>query len=603
MRVADALALSLESIGVKKIFSVTGGASGWLNDGVLVSSKIETVFCHHEQAAVFAAEGYARASGSLGVALVTIGPGATNAITGVAGAFADSIPVLLISGQSFTSQTIGSSGCRQIGIQEVDVLPLIASITKDSHSLRPEDDLIEVFDRLLQACMTGRPGPVWLEIPADVQKMSVEEHHSVFTHQQPLSSEVEQVPNLWINDVVSAIQTAERPLVHLGHGIRLSGAIEDALSFLEEHQLPFIVSHNAVDLCPTDHPLRVGMSGIFGNRAANFALAKCDVYLAIGTRVGLAQTGYRPDRYCAQADCFAVDIDVRELNKAWLSDWTVIQSDARKFLNQISVGLPSECVAPQGWIEDLKGLRSEFPPVLPEVYEDEKEGYVQAYLLHKALSKHSPRETTFVTDMGLAYQSTMQVLPLQEGQRLFTNTGLAPMGWGLPGAIGSSCFGHRRTVCLTGDGGLMMNLQELATLAEEELPVVVIVFNNGGYLTILQSQQLAFEGRIQGVDKSTGLRFPNFCLLANSFGIQSQQVSNLDTFEETYSKALKINGPYLIDVKMNIDQIQGPKAVNRIAADGSYQQTPLEDLWPFLPEDVLQRILDNQSSPANKLQG
>ena len=584
MRVADAVVAQLEALGVLDVFSVTGGASAWLNDAFSQSEKITNWFLHHEQAVVMAAEGYARRTGKIGVALITVGPGATNAVTGVAAAWMDSIPLLIISGQSFSQQTIGSSGMRQVGIQEANIVEIVASITKTAVTLDATMSPDSKIAELVSMAHEGRPGPVWLEIPADIQKQEIEP--STPTRNRPTKPPSSGPVNF--SPIVEALLSANRPLVHVGHGVRLSESHPDLLDFLETHRVPFVTSHNAIDIAPTAHHLNLGFPGIFGNRSANFALECCDFYLALGTRLTLAQTGYSPEKFAPGAKGFVVDVDKAELGKPWLATrkWQTFHADVADAISSLRDNVPKDYLAPRRWNSKTDRLKADFPHLIPEVREFEQVGTVNSYLLQEALSDHCSFVDTFVTDMGLSYQCTMQSLVVLEGQRLFTNTGLAPMGWGLPGAIGA-CIGSgfRHVVCETGDGGLMMNLQELATISHHKLPIIILIFNNGGYLTIKQSQEIGFESRIVGVNSETGLGFPNFVSLAESFDIPSVAVECLSEIPVAIEAAQRAGGPFLIDVAMSIDQIQAPKAINFRDEDGNLRQTELVNLWPQLTDD------------------
>lgn len=596
MRVADVIVAQLEALGVQDVFSVTGGASAWLNDAFFQSKVIVNWFLHHEQAAVMAAEGYARRTGKIGVALVTIGPGATNAVTSVAAAWMDSIPLLVISGQSFSQQTIGNSGVRQVGIQEVNIVEIVGSITKTALTLdattSPGAKILELVD----IAHEGRPGPVWLEVPADIQKKEIEDI-SPADDRPKVSSNTAQVD---FSSILEALVSADRPLIHIGHGVRLSKSHRNLLEFLEKYQVPFITTHNSIDIAPSAHHLNLGFPGIFGNRSANFALECCDFYLALGTRLTLAQTGYSPEKFASGAKGFVVDVDKAELGKPWFATrrWQTFHADVADAISWLSANVPQDYLSPKGWNSKTGRLKADFPHLIPEVRENTEAGTVNSYLMQEVLSSNCGFVDTFVTDMGLSYQCAMQSLEILENQRLFTNTGLAPMGWGLPGAIGA-CIGSglNYVLCETGDGGLMMNLQELATISHHKLPIIILVFNNGGYLTMKQSQEVGFGARFVGVDSETGLGFPNFVSLAESFGIPSVAAESLSEIPGAIRAARDAGGPFLIDVAMSINQMQAPKALNFRDRDGNLRQTDLVNLWPQLSEDEVASALQVDEWP------
>lgn len=585
MRVVDAIVRFLEEYGVQKVFSVTGGGSAWLNDAFAASKTIDVVFTHHEQAAVMAAEGYARRAQVLGVAVVTLGPGATNAVTGVTAAWMDSVPLLILSGQSFAAQTVGDSGLRQLGIQETNIIPMIESVTKRSGTAKSAGDAIDKLVAFVHEAESGRPGPVWLEVPADVQlDQDAQTANAVDKNKAQVSTT--EAATL----VADTIRSSNRPLLHSGYGVRLSGAVDTFQAMIKRTKLPVVLSHNGADLLAHNHESNLGISGIFGNRTGNFAVQRTDCYLAIGTRLSLAQTGYNPLEYAHAAKRFTVDIDPTELSKKYLESFTRIEADAADFLSQLSEEL-ANYEAPAEWRAELAELKARYPRVIPEARVN-KAGFVNSYELMEQMGGLCSSFDTLVTDMGLAYQCAYQAFPLADGQRLITNTGHAPMGWGLPAAVGASlASGGGPVVCLTGDGGLMMNVQELSTLAYLRLPVLVVVYNNGGYLTLRQTQQLGFGSRFTGVDADSGIGFPNFVELANAHGVDSSAVNSVELALEKIREWSIEPRPFLLDVSMDIEQVQGPKIISRKDESGRPIQGRLEDMWPFLDVSEIDSVL------------
>ena len=377
--------------------------------------------------------------------------------------------------------------------------------------------------------------------------------------------------------VSDLLSRSKRPLIHVGNGIR--HCIPEFLEFVESHGIPFVTARNANDICETDHPLFVGRPGTFAQRGANFAVQSCDLYIAIGTSLTLTQTGYNSKDYARNAQIVQVDIDKAVLEKGTLRDPLKIQMDAKEFLSSVKAqGDWSE------WVKRCKAWQAKYPVCLPE-YKDEKD-YVNSYYFIDVLSELANAEDTIVTDMGFAFQNTHQAWKVKKGQRLFTNCGLAPMGWGLPAAIGAAFATGRRVICITGDGGLMMNIQELATIRHHQLNVKIFVLMNGGYLTIKQTQQLGFEGRLMGVDKETGLSFPDMDFIGRANGIAIKHIGDHDSLNYL-GNIIYDKYPVFCTIRMNPDQPQAPRSLNRRNPDGTMNPTKLEDAYPFLGTNAI----------------
>ncbi len=590
IRVADCVHRFLVEMGIRDVFSVTGGGSIFLTDALHDSTHVKAWFCHHEQAATMAAESYARVTGGLGVCVLTLGPGSTNSITGVAGAWMDSVPVMVISGQSFSSQTVRETGLRQLGIQEFPIVPVVQSFTK--YAVTVEDPARIRFELEKAAFLSeqGRPGPVWVEIPANVQSSLVvwDELDRYDPPSLQASPSTDEGTTAVIRDVVALLIKAERPLMQVGNGVRIAKAIPTLRSVVEEHEIPFITSHNSNDLVASDHPQRIGFSGIFGQRAANFAVQTCDLLISVGNRFSLGQTGYRADDYARNATVVMVDIDQSELSKAHLRIDLPVHMDAGDFLRAFDAEVPADYRCPDRWVAQLSDWRDRYRVADEHRPYSSSTEFVNSYAFVEALSDELTPTDIIVTDMGLAYQSAHQALIVKDGQRFFTNTGLAPMGWGLPAAVGAAVAAPAsRVICLAGDGGFMMNLQELATVAYHNLPVKIFIFNNRGYLTIKQTQEIGFASRSIGVDATSGLGFPDFSVVAEAFGIPNAQIHAGPLWRSELRSALNSTGPFLVDVAMDPDQVQAPKAIGRVRPDGTREQSVLEDLWPFLSQETL----------------
>jgi acetolactate synthase-1/2/3 large subunit len=556
VRLADWVVSFLESKGIDHAFTVSGGGSIFLCDALATAKRMSYVSCHHEQAAAMAAEAYARGRTGLGLCVVTSGPGGTNAITGVAGAWLDHIPMIVLSGQCFSGQTIGDSGLRQKGVQELNIIDLVRPITKYAVMVDGAESIRYHFEKALYLATEGRPGPVWLDIPADVQKAEIApETLSGFGHEETRAP-------VAVDAVLTLLRNAKRPLLHVGQGVRWAG-----------------------DLIDSRHPQYIGRPGTFAQRGANFAVQTCDLYLAVGTRLSLAQTGYNAKDYARNAKVVMVDVDRAELDKDTVNVHLKIEADAGEFLRALSDVMP-QLPDWSGWLKRCKAWQARYPVVLPEYREGAR---INSYVLMDALSDILTPEHVIVTDVGFAYQSGNQALRLKSGQRLMSNGGLASMGWGLPAAIGASFATDRPVLCITGDGGLMMNVQELSTIAHHKRNIKIIVLNNGGYLTQKQAGEHAF-GRVMGSSEES-LSFPDFQHLAKAHGIPYVLSSNPDFMHERLLKVFNTEGPVFCEVVTDKNQEQAPKALNRRLPDGSMKPTAIEDAYPFLdPAEIAENL-------------
>jgi acetolactate synthase-1/2/3 large subunit len=588
VRLADFVVQYLAEQGIGHAFTVCGGGSIFLNDALAKSKDMRYVACHHEQAAAMAAEGYARVRTGLGLAVVTSGPGGTNAITGVAGAWTDSVPMIVLSGQVFTGQTVyGHDGLRSNGVQEINIVPMVRHITKYAVQVRDPATIRRELERAVHLAKSGRPGPVWLDIPADVQNAKIEpdemEGFNPPQAQHPEGLEVK------VAALVQLLHTAKRPLIHVGQGVRLAGATAEFFELLEQTGIPVVTARNANDLIDSDHPQYIGRPGTFAQRGANFAVQTCDLYIAIGTRLCLAQTGYNAKDYARNARVVVVDVDQAELDKDTVPIYLKVRADARHFLKALVAELDGERLPDwKPWLERCKAWQAKYPPVTEE---QRKSAKVNSYALVEELSKQLGPEDVVVTDMGFAFQNTHQAFRVKQGQRLFTNGGLAAMGWGLPAAIGAAVGSGKRVTCIAGDGGFMFNAQELSTLKHHGLPVKIFLLNNGGYLTMKQSQEHAFDGYM-GSDEKSGLSFPNFMKLTEAHGVRYLHLNRSEQARGVVAATLKTAGPMLCEVMMDPNQPQVPKSVNRRDEAGNIKQTPIEDAHPYLPREEIAANLE-----------
>jgi len=586
IRLADYVVEFLEDLGVRTVFTVSGGGSIFLCDALAQAKHLTYYCCHHEQAVSIASEGYARCSGDLGVAMVTTGPGGTNSVTGVAGAWIDSTPQLTISGQVYLQQTIGASGVRQLGVQEINIIDIVKPITKYAVMVTDPQQIRYHLEKAVYLTTSGRPGPAWVDIPADIQNAKIDPN--LLSGFEPESTEVQFVDGIdeAVREVADMLLRAKRPLLHAGQGVRLAGAQEALLRFAERHNLPVATTWNATDIIDSSHPLFVGRPGAFAERGANFVVQNADFYLALGSRLPFMVTGYNSKDFARNAKRVMVDIDPTESNKECLDLHVKVQADVGHFLGILEKTVPPDWRIDSTWIKQCQAWRQKYPIVLPEYRTQLR--WVNSYYFIELLSEALDAQAVVVTDMGLSFVGTHQAFRVKSGQRVFTNSGHAPMGWGLPATVGAClAAGKAQTVCLSGEGGLMMNVQELATVMHNQLPIKLFIYNNGGYLTIKQTQQLGFEGRLMGSTPDSGISFPDFGVIAQAHRISYRRFENNTDLQNGLAGFLEEEGPGICELMIDPEQPQIPKSINKRRADGTTEPTVFEDLYPFLDGEEL----------------
>ena len=586
MRVADYIFKTLADRGVRHCFLVTGGGAMHLNDALGRETRIKYVCNLHEQACAMAAEGYARFSGTPGVVCVTTGPGGTNALTGVAGAWLDSVPMIVISGQIKRATMI--TACpelklRQLGDQEYNIVDAARPMTKMAKTIMRVEDVPSVMEEAWALCQSGRPGPVWIDMPLDIQAAGMPED-LVSSKVGPSHAEPLLRPSAsQIEDVVRLLRSARRPAVIVGSGVHNAHAEELFLEVAESLNIPVLTSISGIDLIPSSHPLFFGRPGILGERPANFIMQNSDLFIVLGTRMGIRICGYAYETVAREAVKVMVDVDDAELDKPTFRPDVKVHADAGCFLEMLRAALPS-LPAREEWLSYCRRVKERFPVVLPE--HRERTDYVSSYVLPEAIMRHAPDPLTVVTANGVAYTSTFQAIPVREGMRMFANEACASMGYGLPAAIGAAFAGGagRTVVCLEGDGSIQMNLQELQTLLNYKLPVKLFVYNNGGYLSIKTTQKAFFGGFFVGSEAGSGVVLPSFEKLAAAYGIPYFKLSSNRELDEKLPKIFAVDGPAVVEVMLDPFEVLGPKAASRRLPDGTMVSEPLDNMAPFLPE-------------------
>ena len=593
MKISDYIMEFIASLGVDKVFCVTGGGAMHMNHSLGQSKKLMGVYMIHEQGASIAAESYARIHEGYGACLVTSGPGATNALTGLVGAYIDSIPVIYISGQAKRADLVGDQGIRQFGIQEVNIISMVGSYSKYAVQIAKPEDIRYELEKASAIAMNGRPGPVWIDVPLDIQASEVD----VDNLPSYDLSELEKYPlaDETVTKVIEALNEAKKPVMVLGHGIRLGHAADEARKLYNALGIPVLTSWNGVDLIEEDYPLYYGRPGAVGQRAANLIEQGADLVLTIGTRLNLLSTGYNFDSFLANAKHIMVDIDIHEMEKKSVHPWMKVQCDAKEFIDKLLQRISEIKMGDiSAWKNHCDALRHKYPTFIPE--QNPRDGYVSTYHLVKSVSDKMTSDDIFqFTSSGTSVDISMKTFEIKWGQRAFLTKGLAAMGYDVPASIGSCiASGGKRTVCITGDGSIAMNMQELEVVKRLNLPVKIFIVDNAGYSMIYQSQNGNFKGELTGCTEETGLSLPDMCKVAEAFGIRSAHIETEEELDLVVAEILDGNDPAICTVKADITQKILPKQVNYMKEDGQMASRPIEDMAPLLERDELKKALEQE---------
>lgn len=571
MRLSDYVIQFLrDQYKVDTIFTVSGGGCIFLIDSLGSTEGVNYVATHHEQVASIAAEGYARMNNKLGACLVTSGPGCTNAMTGTLCSWLDSVPVIVISGQVNKEMTTNYTKLplRQLGDQEFNIIECVKSMTKYAIQVNDPLDIRYHLEKACKLATTGRPGPVWLDIPLNVQSAIIDPTNLIgYTEEE---SEYKPQKEK-INTIIKMWNLAKKPLLIVGNGVRLSGGIDELKEVLSRTNIPTITAVNGNDIVNTDYPYYYGRFGTHAQICANTLLKECDFLLTIGSRLYVRQIGYNFEGFADQAYRAYVDIDIAELNKPTLHPDIFVQSDAKKFIEELLLNkLP---ISSKEWIDVCEEI-NKAPKVLQR--HRDNENYVSHYAFVEELSKVLPQDHHVVTSDGSANVVTMQVLDLKGNQRLFTNTGCAPMGYGLPAAIGAAT--HHKIICLEGDGSLHLNIHELQTMKHYNLPIKLILLNNDGYLSIKISQNTFFNKKYVASEKSSGVSFPNFEKVIKAYDLPYYSIKNNKDIQSTLNEFLNQEGPCVCEVFTDPEEYHEPKVMAKLDSNGKFIPGKLEDI-------------------------
>ena len=599
VRLADYVANFLVDHGVTDVFSVVGGGAMHLNDALGHNKGLHVTYNHHEQACAIAAEAYARLDNRIAAVCVTTGPGGTNALTGVVGGWLDSIPMFIISGQVRYDTTaryaLKETGAivRAMGDQEYDIVKSVEPMTKYAVMIEDPKTIRYHLERAWHLATTGRPGPVWIDIPVNYQGGYIEtDELEGYDTKEDDEKLPEAISDDIIQTVIDKIKKAKRPVFHAGYGIRLSGGYEVFRNVLEKLNIPVVTYWNAVDLIEDEHPLYTGRAGNMGDRPGNWAIQNADLILAVGTRISIRQVGYNWKTWARAAEVIMVDIDQGELKKPTLHVDMPICADAKDFLTKLDKMVVEKVFTGEEWIKICQGWKKDYPVVLPRQWEENgKTANVYAFIRY--LSSQLPENSLTAVSNGACCVVGNQAYVIKKGSRMANNSAIASMGYGLPAGIGT-CIGGgwKETICLEGDGSIMMNLQELQTIITNRLPIKIFMINNNGYHSIRITQTNLFNKNFVGIGPQSGdLSFPEFKKIAEAFGYRYYCAHSNTEMKKVIDEVLKLDGPVFTEIFTDIDQVWEPKSSTKRLEDGTLVSPPLEDLAPFLPREELERIM------------
>lgn len=595
IKLSNYIADFLVEHGITDNFTVTGGGAMHLNDAFGHKEGMVCTYNHHEQACAIAAEGYARLTGKLALCCVTSGPGGTNAITGVLGGWLDSIPMFVISGQVKRETTLWSTDVplRQLGDQEYNIVDSVKPMTKYAVMVTEPNDIKYHLEKALFEATNGRPGPVWLDIPLDVQAAKINPNElRGFT---PDENDKKQNPAYDENltaKIIEKIKEAKRPVILAGTGIRVGGAFDEFRACIDKLQIPVVTAWNAHDLLEKDHPLFAGKPGTVGTRGGNFIVQSADLLVVFGCRMNIRMISYNKHQFGKNAYKIIVDIDENELKKPTVIADMPVHADVKDVMKSIASSDYEANPGHEKWLNWCKDLDAKYPATKPEFYENKTD--MNPYAFMTEAFKAFEENEKIICGNGSACVMTFQACDIKKGQRLFTNSGCAAMGYGFPAAIGCAVaergMENDRVVCIDGDGSFQMNIQELQTVVYNNLNLKMIYLNNNGYHSIRQTQTNLFTPPMVGVCDGNGLSFPDMSKLAPAYGVKYVCIENIDSAYEDMKKALSMDGPVLIEAILDPKQNFEPKLSSKVHPDGTITSPELDDMFPFLPADEYELI-------------
>lgn len=584
MTVSEYIFDFLEKKGCHTVYMVSGSSAMWLTDALCRNTDLKAICCHHEQAAAMAADGYGRVNDAPGACLVTIGPGATNAITGVAQAYVDSSPMFVISGQA-NSKLLRyeiETGIRQHGTQSLNLEPLVSSITKYFVAIMEPEKIKYHMEKAYEQAISGRKGPVWIDVPVDVQNRQIPEQTDIETIEYPIAAEeVICHTEMDVKYVVDALERAEKPLILAGYGVRSSNSCHILERLAKEMEVPIVTSRGGIDVIGSECPLYIGRPGSYGDRASHFAIQQCDLLLILGSRLSVSTIGYYPAKLAVNAIKIMVDIDQKELNKEDVPVDYKIRTDLGAFLYELMQGVEKKKMnRHEGWLDHCMQMRKNYPNVLPEY---ENESPLNSYYFTDKLAGLVCAEANIVVDTGSVCNIVSQSWQLKSGQRYLISGGLSCMGFWAT-AIGV-CQEGKTVVALTGDGSAQMNIQELATLQYNKLPVKLFIYNNNGYMLIRHNQHNYMNDRFLGVGPDSGLQTPDFVKVAEAYGVKAVRITKDDNVTSKIREVMDFDGPVVCEVIVQEFAPIVPRIASKVMPDGSLKAADFDDLYPFLDRE------------------
>jgi acetolactate synthase-1/2/3 large subunit len=601
IKLSDYVTDFLVKSGISDIFMVSGGGIMHLTDSVGNHPGIRYICNYHEQACVIAAEAYARVRNHIGACLVTTGPGSTNALSGAAGAWVDSVPLLIISGQVRRDLIADYKKLRQLGPQEINIVEMAQTITKYAVTVTDPKRIRYELEYAVHQALEGKPGPVWINIPLDVQGMIIEENELVGYHRSDLDNQKQLEKNIRqdVKKLVDMLIQAKRPALICGNGVHLSKAEEALMSAVERLRIPVLLTVGAMDLLDEKHEFNMGRFGPIGQRRANFVLQNADLILSVGASMSMVSTGFNISGFAPHAYKVMVNIDHGELSKStYIPDFS-IQSDAKLFLETLLDEIDSQKFPARDHLKRAcQQWKTRYPICVAEYYANPE--YVNTYAFIDLLSDLLTPHDVITSGNSLDIASIYQTLRIQKGQRMITNINYGAMGWDLPGTIGA-CIGRnkQRTVLVTGDGSLQFNIHELLTIGYYRLNIKIFIVNNQGYDSIRATQNNYFNGHYVGADINSGIGAPNYSLLAQAYGLHYEHIMNNAELPEKLPAVLSHDGPVLCELNVAYNQGRSPKTSSYRREDGTMESRPLEDMYPFLPREEIwenMHMFDNEEA-------
>jgi acetolactate synthase-1/2/3 large subunit len=599
IRVADYVASFIKKIGVDCIFMVPGGGAMFLNDAIKCKKGLDFVANHNEQASSISAEAYSRVTENIGVGIFTTGPGSTNAITGVAGAWIESVPLMIISGQVKTSDLKGKSGVRQMGPQEVDIISIVKPITKYAITIKNPKNIRLELEKSYYLATTGRKGPVWIDIPLNIQASLIKQNELI-----GFKKINKKYPNKIFNkynEIINLINSSNRPIILAGHGIRLSKASVEFKKLYSALKIPVVTTWNAMDLIPNSNNLNIGKPGTVALRAPNFAIQNADLLISIGARLDNVVTAYNQQNFAKNARKIIVDIDANELNKFKIKLDLKIKLDAKMFISNLNKKIKNKKIKKfNDWITKCNDWKNRY--AINDGKPFPKNEKISHLRLIDAFSKYLPKNALIVTgSSGLAIESFYMAFKNKPGQRIFLTSGLGAMGYGLPALIGAlHSKKYKEIICIESDGSFLMNLQEILTLKLSKKPFKLFILNNKGYASIRSTQKNYFNGRYIATGPESNLYLPDIPKLVKSIGINSITIKNSEDLNKGIQKALKSKNSIICDISLLPNDSLWPKASAIPLSNGSMLSMPLEDMTPLLSRKQLRAEMLYPLNPASK---